>query len=166
MVFQTERLTLSEFSTSDASFFYELVNDPAWIKYIGDRNVNTHFQAQIYLEEKIIPSYQKFGFGFYVVRLKNEKIAIGMCGLIKRDWMEFVEIGYGFLPGFRGKGYAFEAGIATMKYAKEIHQIKKLAAITSTNNTNSSILLERLGLHFDSLITYPGEEKKCKLYLE
>jgi len=166
MSLESERLILSEFSKNDAPFFFELVNDPAWIQYIGDRNINTILDAEKYLEEKIIPSYQEFGFGFYIVRLKKEKTPIGMCGLIKRDWMKYVDIGYAFLPGFRGKGYALEAGKATMKYAKETLQISKLAAITDVNNSKSSNLLERLGLEFDRLITYPNETEKCKLYLE
>jgi RimJ/RimL family protein N-acetyltransferase len=166
MSLESERLILSEFSKNDAPFFFELVNDPAWIQYIGDRNINTTEDAEKYLEEKIIPSYQEFGFGFYIVRLKKEKTPIGMCGLIKRDWMKYVDIGYAFLPGFRGKGYALEAGKATMKYAKETLQISKLAAITDVNNSKSSNLLERLGLEFDRLITYPNETEKSKLYLE
>ena len=166
MILETERLTLSEFTKEDALFFYDLVNDPDWIRYIGDRKVRTHFLAGVYLEENIIPSYQKFGFGFYIVHLKTDNTPIGMCGLIKRDWMDYVDIGYAFLPDFRGKGYAFEAGKATMKYAKETHQIDKLAAITVINNNKSSNLLERLGLHFKELITYPNENEKCKLYLE
>lgn len=143
-----------------------MVNDPAWIQHIGDRNINTIADAEKYLEKKIIPSYQELGFGFYIVRLKKEKTPIGMCGLVKRNWMQYVDIGYAFLPNFRGKGYALEAGKATIKHAKENLQISKLAAITSVNNNKSSKLLERLGLEFDRLITHPDEAEKCKLYLE
>ena len=166
MILESERLLLEKFTINDAPFFYNLVNDPDWVKYIGDRNVRTIADAEKYLTEKIIPSYEQFGFGFYIVRLKGENTPIGMCGLIKRDWMEHVEIGYAFLAEFRGKGYAIESSIATKQYAKEKLSILRLAAITDTDNEKSGNLLERLGFKYERLITYPGEEQQCKLYLE
>ena len=166
MELKSERLILSEFTKNDASFFYQLVNEPAWKQYIGDKNVHTILDAEKYLENNIIPSYQKFGFGFYVVTLKEDNTSIGMCGLIKRDWMDYVEIGFAFLAQYRGKGYAIESSIATKKYAKEKLAISQIAAITDIDNEKSGNLLNRLGLEFDRLISYPGENKKCKLYLE
>jgi RimJ/RimL family protein N-acetyltransferase len=166
MIIETNRLTLQEFSINDAAFFYDLVNDPDWIKYIGDRNVRTIKDAEDYLTDKIIPSYQKFGFGFYIVRLKENDLPIGMCGLIKREWMNYVDIGYAFLSEYRGKGYAIESSIATKNYAKEGLGIHQLAAITDVNNERSGNLLKKLGFEYNRLITYPGEESKCKLYLE
>lgn len=166
MLISSNRLHLSEFSLKDASFFFELVNDPDWIKYIGDRNIKTISDSENYLKDKIIPSYKQFGFGFYVVRLKESNLPIGMCGLIKRDWMSYVEIGYAFLNKHRSKGYAIEASIATKKYAKEEIGISKIAALTDVDNEKSGNLLNRLGLEFERLISYPGEQKKCKLYLE
>jgi len=166
MELKSERLILSEFTKNDASFFYQLVNEPAWKQYIGDKNVHTILDAEKYLENNIIPSYKKFGFGFYVVTLKEDNTSIGMCGLIKRDWMDYVEIGFAFLAQYRGKGYAIESSIATKKYAKEKLAISQIAAITDIDNEKSGNLLNRLGLEFDRLISYPGENKKCKLYLE
>ena len=166
MNIETDRLTLTEFTKNDATFFYNLVNEPAWKKYIGDRNVNSIKDAETYLTEKIIPSYQQHGFGFYIVSIKNDNIPIGMCGLIKRNWMDYIEIGYAFLSTYRGKGFALEASIATKKYAKTHLGIHKLAAITNVNNDRSSNLLQKLGFEYNRLITYPGEETKCKLYLE
>jgi RimJ/RimL family protein N-acetyltransferase len=143
-----------------------LVNDPAWKQYIGDRNVNTILAAEKYLEDNVIPSYDTFGFGFYIVKLKEDNTSIGMCGLIKRDWMDYVEIGYAFLAEYRGKGYAIESSIATKNYAKEKLNIPQIAAITDIDNEKSGNLLNRLGLEFARLISYPGENKKCRLYLE
>lgn len=166
MVLESERLYLEEFTINDASFFHELVNDPDWIKYIGDRNIKSIKDAEDYLTNKIIPSYQEFGFGFYIVRIKESKLPIGMCGLIKRQWMNYVDIGYAFLSEFRGKGYAIESSFATKKYAKEQLGIHQLAAITDVNNERSGNLLKKLGFEYNRLITYPGEESKCRLYLE
>ncbi len=166
MELKSKRLILSEFTKNDASFFYELANDPDFIKYIGDRNVNTVLDAEKYIAENIIPSYTLHGFGFYIVRLKENGTSIGMCGLIKRDWMDYVEIGFAFLTKYRGKGYAIESSIVTKEYAKENVGISTLSAITDVNNEKSGNLLKRLGLEFSRLIKYPGENRKCKLYLE
>lgn len=166
MVLESERLYLEEFTINDAPFFYQLVNDPDWIKYIGDRNIKSIKDAEDYLKDKIIPSYQEFGFGFYIVRIKESKLPIGMCGLIKRQWMNYVDIGYAFLSEFRGKGYALESSLATKKYAKKQLGIHQLAAITDVNNERSGNLLKKLGFEYNRLISYPGEESKCKLYLE
>ena len=166
MKLKTERLILSEFTKIDAPFFYELANDPDFIKYIGDRNVNSISDAEKYIADNIIPSYTLHGFGFYIVRLKENGASIGMCGLIKRDWMDYVEIGFAFLTEYRGKGYAIESSIVTKKYAKENIGISTLSAITDVNNEKSGNLLNRLGLEFSRLINYPGVNKKCRLYLE
>lgn len=166
MELKSERLILSEFTKKDASFFYELANDPDFIKYIGDRDVNSVLDAEKYIADNIIPSYTLHGFGFYCVRLKENGALIGMCGLIKRDWMDYIEIGFAFLSQYRGKGYAIEASIVTKEYAKEKLGIPALAAITDVNNEKSGNLLNRLGLEFARLINYPGDNKECRLYLE
>ena len=166
MNIETERLTLTEFTNDDASFFYDLANDPGFIKYIGDRNIRTILDAKKYISDKITPSFSLHNFGFYIVRLKEDNSPLGMCGLIKRDWMDYVEIGYAFLAQFTGKGYAIESSVAIKKHAKEKLNIPRLAAITDIKNEKSGKLLNRLEFEFDRLISYPGENKMCKLYLE
>ena len=166
MLIESDRLTLTKFTKNDAHFFYDLANDPDFIKYIGDRNVNGILDAEKYIADKIAPSYSLHNFGFYVVRLKEDNSPIGMCGLIKRDWMDYVEIGFAFLKKSRGNGYAIESSIAIKKHAKEYLKIPKLSAITDINNDRSGNLLEKLGFEYNSIITYPGENLKCKLYLE
>ena len=166
MTIETERLTISNFTLKDAPFFYELVNDPDWLHYIGDRNVKTIEDAKKYLRENIIKSYTKNGFGFYIVRLKDTKNPIGTCGLIKRDWMDFVEIGYAFLPKYRGKGFALEASVKVKNYAKKTLHIKRLSAITNIDNDRSGNLLHKLGFLHEKNIEYPEENKMCKLYLD
>jgi len=164
MILETERLKISELSIEDAPFFYDLVNDPAWIKYIGDRDVKTIADAKNYLSTKIIPSYKKNGFGFYLVSTKVENLPIGISGLIDRDGLEHVDVGYALLPNFRGEGYAFEATSAILDFAKNTLQIDPIIAITNLDNTKSCQLLERLGLKFDKIIQLEDDPEKCRLY--
>ena len=119
MILKTERLNLTEFNIKDAPFFDELVNDPAFIEFIGDRNVKTISDAEKYLSDRIIPSYVKNGFGFYLVSTNDNNVPIGMSGIIDRKGLEHIDVGFAFLSQFKGKGYAYEATDAVMKYATD-----------------------------------------------
>jgi RimJ/RimL family protein N-acetyltransferase len=112
IILETDRLILRQFTTEDAEFILELVNEPSFIQNIGDRGVRTLEDARSYILRVAVASYEKNGFGLYLVELKESGQAIGMCGLIKRDGLEDVDIGYAFLPKFWSKGYAQEAASA------------------------------------------------------
>lgn len=150
---ETTRLLLSKITLKDADFFLELVNSPQWLKYIGDRKVKTIENAKTYLKNGTLKSYADFGFGFYKLQLKEEgKKPIGVCGLIKREQLEDVEIGFALLPEYEGKGFGYEASVAVLKLAEEKFKIKKITAITLPSNTSSINLLEKLGLSFEKRV--------------
>lgn len=159
MIFSTERLTLRKFQLNDAEFFSKLVNTKGWLQFIGDRNIRTVKDAENYLQDKIIPSYAKNGFGFYVVQLKEHPKAIGMCGLVKRPFLTYPDLGYALLPEYEGFGYAFEASKAMLQYAKNEFQLHTLNAIVKEDNQKSVQLLEKLAFARQDKITIPeGEE--------
>ena len=164
MILETKRLILSEMSIEDAPFLYDLVNDSAWIKFIGDRGIKTIADAENYLSTKIIPSYNKNGFGFYLISTKDENLPVGISGLIDRDGLEYVDVGFALLPDFRGKGYAFESTKAILNFAKNTLQLDPIIAITNLDNLKSSQLLERLGLKFDKIIQLGDDPEKCRLF--
>ena len=109
IILATERLFLREFNTGDAGFILELLNNPSWIKYIGDKNIRHVNDAQNYILNGPIKSYQTHGFGLYLVAVKEKEKPIGMCGLIKRDGLENVDIGFALMPEYAGNGYAFSS---------------------------------------------------------
>ena len=136
------------------------MNTPHWLKYIGDRNVKTLKASEENLKNGILKSYKDFGFGFYKVLLKAEdNKTIGTVGLVKRKELEHVDIGFGFLPEFEGKGFGFESSVEIMRVAKEIFNLNKITAITNPNNKNSIKLLEKLGLSLEKKIK-PFEDGK------
>ena len=155
IILETERLYLSELTISDAdaAFMHELVNMPEWIQFIGDRNIKTLADSKDYIQNRIMTSYQSHGFGFYKVSLKTDDTAIGISGIVKRPTLDNVDIGYGFLTRYTGKGYAYEAAKATLDYAMNDLKIKKIVAITSEDNQKSQRLLEKLGLKLIERIT-------------
>ena len=159
---ETQRLTINELNPGDAAFVLELLNDSAFIQHIGDRNVRTLEQALAYLGEKVIPSYKRYGFGMYAVRLKQGDATVGMCGLVKRESLVDIDIGYGFLAAARGQGYALESALAIKLWAVETLGMERLVAIVSPDNQPSVTLLEKLGMSFESMIRLvEGDEDIC-----
>jgi RimJ/RimL family protein N-acetyltransferase len=143
----TPRLRLRTVTLEDAPFYLELVTDPAFIAHIGDRGIRSVEEARRALAAGPMAMQQARGHSLYLVELKDSGRPIGMCGLIKRDTLTDVDIGYAFLPAFRGRGYAFEAGAAVLAYAPTIG-LTRVAAITSPDNAASNGLLRKLGLRF------------------
>jgi RimJ/RimL family protein N-acetyltransferase len=164
-VLETDRLILRRLSADDAEFVLELVNDPAWLRFIGDRGVRTLDDAREYIRKGPVDSYSRLGFGLYAVEQKEGGSPIGICGLVKRDFLDDVDIGFALLPAFRGKGYAREAARATMSYAREVVGLERIVAITSADNDASARLLEEIGLRFERMIRIsPDSPENVRLY--
>ncbi|MCL6296304.1 GNAT family N-acetyltransferase [Jejuia spongiicola] len=165
IIAETERLLISKVSLQDAPFFVELMNTPHWLKYIGDRNIRSVKDAEANLKNGILKSYKDNGFGFYKVLLKAENNkTIGTAGLIKREQLDDVDVGFGFLPEYEGKGFGFEASVEIMKLAKSEFKLKKVVAITNPDNHNSIKLLEKLGLVFEKRVNPFEEDKELLLF--
>jgi RimJ/RimL family protein N-acetyltransferase len=162
-ILETDRLILRQLSTEDAEFILELVNEPSFIQNIGDRGVRTLEDARAYILRVAISSYEKNGFGLYLVELRDSGQSIGMCGLIKRDGLEDVDIGYAFLPGFWLKGYAVESAAAVKNYARDALGLKRLVAITDPANQGSIRVLEKIGLKYEKMVRLSAEDIDLKL---
>ena len=160
----TRRLELRELDADDAPFMLELLNDPSFIANIGDRGVRTVEDAARYIQDRMIHSYAQHGYGLYLVELATTGAAIGICGLVKRDYLDDADIGFAFLPAFLGRGYALESATAVRAHAFEVLGLPRLLAITSAHNTRSMHLLEKIGMRFQRMITPPGEASEIRLY--
>jgi len=156
-ILETERLILRQFSMNDASFVLQLLNSPPWLEFIGDRGVRTIDDAGQYIAARLIQSYERFGFGLYLIVLKPGGIPIGACGILKREQLADADIGFALLPEYSGKGYAFEAASATVIYARTVLHLPRLAAITMVTNGTSIRLLTKLGLRFERMIKLDDE---------
>lgn len=162
-ILETERLVLRQFSLDDAEFILELLNEPSFIQNIGDRGVRTLDDARAYILRVPVKSYEQHGFGLYLVILKESSESIGMCGLIKRDTLEDVDIGYAFLPKFWSKGYAIESALAVKAYARDVIGLKRLVAITDPENQASIRVLEKIGLRFEKMVRLSDDDIELKL---
>jgi RimJ/RimL family protein N-acetyltransferase len=163
-ILETERLLLRQLSTEDAEFILELLNEPSFIHNIGDRGVRTIEGANSYILNGPVASYAKNGFGLYLVKLKETDESIGMCGLIKRDTLDDVDIGYAFLPRFWSKGYAVESAQAVKEYARNVIGLPRLVAIVDPDNAGSIRVLEKIGLQFERIIKLSTDDIELKLF--
>ncbi|MGF6953404.1 RimJ/RimL family protein N-acetyltransferase [Neobacillus sp. B4I6] len=164
-VIETERLVLRWLTQDDAAFILELLNGPSWIRFIGDRGVRTLEDARNYIVTGPMEMYSRLGFGLYMTELKDEgRTPIGICGLIKRDSLDDVDLGFAFLSRFQTKGYGFEAASATLVYGREQLGLKRIVAITSEDNDGSSRLLEKVGMKFEEMVTLPHDSEELKLF--
>ncbi len=159
----TERLILREINDDDASFILALLNDPGFIRYIGDRAVRTVDDARAYIHNGPVASYAQNRFGLWRVAQADVDIPIGMCGLIKRPGLPDPDIGYAYLPEFRGKGYAIEAAAAVLAFARDTLKLERVLGITSMDNDRSGKVLERIGLRRDGIVQLP-DGSECRLY--
>jgi RimJ/RimL family protein N-acetyltransferase len=163
-ILETERLILLEIVEQDAEFIYDLVNQPSFVKYIGNRNVHSIETAREFIENRYRQNYREHGFGLYAVDLKENNTPIGICGFVKRDTLPDADIGFAFLPQYERQGFAFESTDAVMKYGREALKLEKVLAITTQDNESSGKLLEKLGFQFEGLIKQPNDEAELKLF--
>ena len=163
-VLETERLILHHQTIDDAEFVFALVNDPSWLRFIGDRGVRSLDDARNYILKGAMDSYARHGFGLYLTALRDTGAAIGICGLVKRETLADVDIGFAFLPQYVGCGYAYEAGRAVMAHAKNTIGLKRVVAITNPDNHASIRVLEKLGLTFERMIRVSSDKDEIKLF--
>jgi RimJ/RimL family protein N-acetyltransferase len=152
IVLQTERLILRGLNAKDAPFILTLLNEPSFLRFIGDKKVRTVEDAEQYIQTGPAASYERHGFGLCLVELKDAHTPIGICGLLKRDELPDPDIGFAFLPDFWNKGYAFESAAAVMNDARERLNLSRILAITNQDNESSIKLLQKLGLHVERVI--------------
>lgn len=170
MVLETERLILRRLSLDDADFTLTLLNEPAFVRYIGDRQIKTRDEARVYLDERLIESYRRHGFGMYLTALKNgqnadqPEVPIGICGLVKREALDDVEVGFAFLKDHWAKGYAFESASAVIDYGRKAFGLDRIVAITTTDNDSSIRLLEKLGMQYEKMVRVSDDEAELRLY--
>jgi RimJ/RimL family protein N-acetyltransferase len=163
-VLVTPRLILRLLDQDDAPFILELLNDPDWLRFIGDKGVRTLDAARTYIANGPAAMVQRLGFGLYLVELSGTRTPVGICGLIKRDALDDVDLGFAFLPQFRAHGYAREAAAAVLAYGRETLGIPRIVAITAPDNARSIRLLEELGLRFERTLRMPGDDHEVRIY--
>ena len=163
-VLNTERLELRWLTPDDAPLMLAVWNDPAFMRYVGDRGVRTLEQARAALEAGLLKLYAEYGYGPFRVRCREDGADLGICGLFRRDGLDEPDIGFAILPDYCGRGFAFEASVAVLDHARDALGLPCVTAIVSPQNDASIGLLEKLGLCFERPIRMPNDDHDVSLY--
>jgi RimJ/RimL family protein N-acetyltransferase len=162
-VLETERLSLRQITVDDAEFMVTLLNEPAFLRYIGDKKVRNLEDARQYILNGPVASYERYGFGLLLVELRQSHTPIGMCGLLKREELPDPDIGFALLSDFCGKGFAFEAADAVLQEAQRL-KLTRILAITTLDNEASINLLQRLGFSFGKVMKLAPDGEQLRLF--
>jgi len=163
VVIETARLVLRQLELSDAAFILELLNEPAFLQFIGDKGVRTLADAEGYIGKGPGDSYARHGFGLYAACLRDGT-PLGICGLVKRDGLSDVDVGFAFLARYRLQGFAVESAAAVLAHAKQELRLRRVVAITAPDNPGSIAVLERIGLEFERMIRLEEHSPELRLY--
>lgn len=163
-VLETDRLRLRRLSPGDAEFVLRLLNEPSFIQNIGDRGVRNADDARAYILNGPVASYERHGFGLWLVETKESREPAGICGLLKRDALEDVDLGYALVPEHWSKGYAMESASAVIAYARERLGLGRILAIVDAGNESSIRLLEKIGFEYEGMIRLSGDSPEVKLF--
>lgn len=162
--FKTERLILRPTSEKDAELIYQLMNTPKFIKYVGDREINSIQDAEKYIQIKMLPQLNTLGYSSYSIITNVGGLKIGTCGLYNRDGVDGIDIGFGLLPQHEGLGYAYESAYRLLRAAFKEFEITEIKAITRKENISSQRLLEKLGLVIIGTTKLPNDKEELLLY--
>jgi len=165
IVCETERLCLRHFVLQDAAFALRLLNEREFIENIADKGVRTLQDAREYLRREPLASYAQSGFGLNLVALKPSGIPIGMCGLIKRETFEEVDIGYALLTEYCGMGYAHEATAAVLEVARTRFRLERVLAVVNRGNHSSTRLLGKLGFGYQRMVRWSVDGPELTLWV-
>lgn len=163
-VLRTERVSLRRLDFGDAKFVIELLNEPSFREFIGDKAVRSVEDAHRYLAEGPIASYERHGFGLFMVSLLADETPLGMCGLVVREGFDDPDLGFAFLRRHWSNGYALEAARAVMDYAEKELQLDRVIAMADRDNHASVKLLDKLGFVYDSMVRMPDESEDVCLF--
>jgi RimJ/RimL family protein N-acetyltransferase len=161
---ETDRLTLRHLRLDDAELILELLNQPSFLRFVGDKGVRTLDDARRYLESGPIDSYRRNGFGLYLVAEKSSGAAVGMCGLIRRETLDDVDVGFALLPRFWRQGYAFEAAAAVLDHGLRKLRLRRIVAVTQPDNLGSIRTLEKLGMRFERMVRLAEDDVELQLF--
>jgi RimJ/RimL family protein N-acetyltransferase len=164
-VLATSRLTLRRLSEDDDAFILGLLNEPSFLRFVGDKGVRTLDDARAYIRAGPMASYQLHGFGLYLVASRDTGESMGICGLLRRDWLDAPDLGFSLLPAYWSRGYAFEAAIAVLRQAESEQQIRRVLAITDPDNADSIRLLGRLGFAEWKRVQPPEGREQLSLFV-
>ncbi|CAN5696566.1 GNAT family N-acetyltransferase [soil metagenome] len=147
---ETDRLVMREFVEGDAESLFRLDSDPEVHRYLGG-NPLVHIDQSVAIVARVRQQYRTNGIGRWVTLEKSSGDFLGWSGLrfvpeTVNGRVDFIDLGYRFLPAFWGKGYASEAAIASVRHGFDVMKLDAICGYADRDNTASRRVLEKAGL--------------------
>ncbi len=159
----TGRTILRRMDAVDAPFVLRLLNEPDFLRFIGDRGVRTLDDARAYIERGSVDGHGT-GFGLLLVERASDGEPLGMCGLMHKPWLPGPDLAYAFLPEARGQGYAIEAARAVIDHGRRTLRVDPVFAVVLPANVRSTRLLRALGFVPAGTVVDPRDGTELDLY--
>lgn len=147
-VLTTKRCIVREIQVEDVDSLYEIYNKPGMTDYL-EPLFNDRQEEIEYTRSYIQNIYGFYGYGMWIVTLRESGIIIGRAGL---EWKEEpeedsygMELGYLIDSDYQRQGYAKEVCSAICQYAFGHLQAEKVYSMVMTQNRASCKLCEKLG---------------------
>ena len=165
MVFPTTaRLSFRHITEADADFIFELYSTESFVRFIADKNFQTSEDARQFIINSLVEMYQTPGLGLMLVERKSDSSPLGICGLIKRESLDAVDLGFGYLPIYEGLGYGYEAARSFVTFAWQELRLPRIVAITTSDNAPCITLLGKLDFKFECVHENLSEQVTLGLY--
>ena len=149
VVAETARVRLRTWDEDDELHFYDLMNTPAVMQFLGGLQSREEWNAAF---NRLKTYVQDFGFTFWIVERREDEEILGFCGLKRANAPGAdaiageVEIGWRLREDAWGKGYAKEAAVASLDLAFDRFGADRVVAVTAARNLPSQGLMKRLGM--------------------
>lgn len=158
---ETERLLIRPFTLEDLPRLVEMRSDPEVNIYLGGMKM----QNPDSLAKRIafyIDCSEKYGFGMSAMIWKETGEIIGWSGLQPLDGTDEIEVGYGMIKEFWGKGIASEAAHAWLDFGFNEKNLERIVAVAYPENRNSWGVMEKLGMRYEKTAEHYGAN--CVFY--
>ena len=149
----TERLRLRAFRDDDLDAWAAIVADEETGRFIGGARGREDAWRSIAM---YLGHWELRGFGQWAVERSEDGVLVGRCGLwFPEGWPE-VEVGWTFARVAWGRGYATEAGRASMAWAAAERGMTRICSVIDHGNARSIRVAERLGMAAERDVVVSG----------
>ena len=162
-ILETERCLVRELTLEDLDALFALYADEEMDKYT--ESLYPYEEEKEFQKAYIENMYRFFGYGMWLVYLKETGKLIGRAGLEHREFQEEIELELGYLIGksYQGQGYATEVCKAILEYAKENTSFERINCVIEEGNAPSIALAEKLG--FSHIEDYELDKKRMHRFI-
>jgi ribosomal-protein-alanine N-acetyltransferase len=153
---ETKRLLMRRYTPDDLPLLMAQRTRPEVARYIG----GLELQTPEFIEQRLAFSIANYagGLGMCAMILRETGENIGWSGLQPLEDSGEIEVGYGMLEPFWGKGYGTECAMGWLAYGFGTLGLERIVALAKSENAGSWRIMEKCGMKFDGMSEHYGLE--------